>query len=192
MVKSALKFTPDDAGTRISADDFATADFQAPYIYERVQGRLVVMTPAGPEHRRISRPFRKALGGYWERHPEIVEDVDVEGWVATDSDTDRLPDICVYLTGSAKGQTVPHRVPDLIFEFVSAERSDQERDYVAKGAEYQRIGVREYVIVDRFKRSVLVLTWEEGDFVERTLERQSEYTTPLLPGLVVSLGEVFA
>jgi Uma2 family endonuclease len=49
-------------------------------------------------------------------------------------------------------------VPDLIFEFVSQDGADQEGDYIDKRAEYFAIGVREYVIVDRFKQSALVMT----------------------------------
>lgn len=192
MARSEISLAPQDAGTRLSADEFAGADFQAPYIYERVQGRLVVMTPAGPEHRKVSRPFRRELGTYWGLHTDVVEDVDVEGWVATSPEDDRIPDICVYLVASASGETVPQRVPDLIVEFVSADRADQERDYIFKRAEYHSIGVKQYVIVDRFKRAVLVLTWQEGDFAERHLGPHDEYTTHLLPGLRVSLREVFS
>ena len=191
MVKTLLKLGPQDAAMRLTAEEFAAADYQEPYIYERVQGRLAVMSPAGPEHRQVSRPFRRELGLFWGLHPDIVEDVDVEGWVSTSSDDDRIPDICVYLVGSSSGQTVPHRVPDIIFEFVSADRSDQERDYIDKRAEYHAIGVKEYVIVDRFKQAVLVLSWQQTDYTERTLGPKEDYATPLLPGLQVSLGEVF-
>jgi len=176
---------------RLSAAEFAAARFEEPYVYERVKGRLVVMSPAGPDHRKVSRPFRRELPIYWGMHRDKVDDVDVEGWVATSPDDDRIPDICVYLTGMSSKETVPNRVPDLIFEFVSRERADQERDYIFKRAEYHRIGVREYVIVDRFKRAVLVLTWQSDDFAERTLSPADVYTTPLLPGLAVSLDEVF-
>jgi Uma2 family endonuclease len=115
----------------------------------------------------------------------------VEGWVETSPDDDRIPDICVYLVGSGSGQTIPHRVPDIIFEFVSADRADQERDYIDKRAEYHAIGVTEYVIVDHFKEQVLVLTWRKRDFAERTLGARDNYTTPLLPGLKIALQEVF-
>jgi len=104
------------------------------------------------------------LGGYWSSHPDLIDDVDVEGWVSTSDEDDRIPDICVYLAGASSAETVPRRVPDLIFEFVSANRSDQERDYIDKRAEYHAIGVKEYVIVDRFKQAVTVLTWEAEDF----------------------------
>lgn len=135
-----LKLGPDAAGIRLSAAEFANADFQTPYIYERVKGRLVVMSPAGPEHRKVSRLFRPELGGYWQQHPDVVEDVDVEGWVITGPYEDRIPDICVYLTGSSDVE-IPHRVPDLIVEVVSGNRSDQERDYIHKRSEYHAIGV---------------------------------------------------
>jgi Uma2 family endonuclease len=191
MSQTLLVLGPDHAGMRISRDEFAAAEYKEPYIYERVRGRLVVMSPAGPEHRSVSRPFRRALGYYWGLHPDLIDDVDVEGWVSTSPDDDRIPDICVYLAGPKSNLTVPERVPDLIFEFVSGDRSDQERDYIDKREEYHRIGVKEYVIVDRFKQSVLVLTWKKHDFTERTLAAADVYTSSLLPGFSVELAEAF-
>ena len=180
-----------DAGMRLSSHEFAAAEFEQPYGYERISGRLVVMTPAGHEHRSVSRPFRRSLGLYWGQHTDLVDDVDVEGWVATGPDDDRIPDICVYLTGPSSQHQIPHRVPDLIFEFVSVDRSDQERDYIDKRGEYHAIGVKEYVVVDRLKQAVLVLTWQEPDFSERWLARDDVYMTPLLPGLSIPLSEAF-
>lgn len=183
---------PDDAGRRVSAEEFAMMEFVEPFQYERVHGRLVVMPPAGPDHRFVSRPFRRDLSAYWKDHLKLVEDVDVEGWVATSPDDDRLPDICVYLVGDDAKRRVPHRVPALVFEFVSKRRSDQERDYIHKRDEYHAVGVKEYVIVDRFKRSVLVLTWQPDEYAERTLTEHESYSTPLLPGLTIPLSEAFA
>jgi Uma2 family endonuclease len=191
MQESLLTLTPELAGAPVSAEEFASAARQPPYIYERVQGRLVVMSPAGDEHRRTSRPFRFALSRAWSLHPELIDDVDIEGWVTTSPDDDRLPDICVYLRGPKSGQRVPDRVPDVVFEFVSAERSDQERDYIDKRAEYHAIGVREYVIVDRFKRAVLVLIWKDQDYAETWLHPPQRCTSPLLPDVAVELTQVF-
>lgn len=183
---------PDDAGRRVSAEEFATLEFVEPFQYERVCGRLVVMPPAGPDHLFVSRPFRRDLSAYWKFHLNTVEDVVVEGWVSTSPDDDRLPDICVYFVGDDAKRRVPRRVPALVFEFVSKSRSDQERDYIHKRDEYHAIGVKEYVIVDRFKRSVLVLTWQPDDYAERTLTEHESYSTPLLPGLTIPLSEAFA
>jgi Uma2 family endonuclease len=186
-----LQVGPDDVGMKLTREEFATVEFQEPYKYERVRGRLVVMPPAGHEHRRVSRPFRRELGLYWGLHPESIDDVQSEGWVATSDDDDRIPDICVYLHGESSGQPEPDRIPDLIFEFVSRDRRDQERDYIFKREEYHRIGVREYVIVDRFTRRALVLTWQADDYAERVMTAADEYTTPLLSGLKVPLREAF-
>jgi Uma2 family endonuclease len=187
-----LRLGPDDAGRCVSAEEFRTADFEEGFTYERVRGRLVVMPPAGPDHRRVSRPFRRILGGYWNANPKLIDDVDVEGWIATSPDDDRVPDICVYLAGKNSEEEVPDRVPNLIFEFVSGSRRDQEWDYIHKRSEYHAVGVQEYVIVDRFKSQALVLTWQPGDYAERTLTIADEYETPLLPGLSVPMSEVFA
>ncbi len=186
-----IRLGPDDAGRVVSREQFATLDFQPPYKYERVQGRLVVMSPPGPGHRKVSRPFRRELGGYWAAHRELIDDVDVEGWVATSPDDDRLPDICVYLAGEQSGVDVPDRIPEMVFEFVSESRRDQERDYIHKRREYHDIGVREYVIVDRFKSSVLVLVWQEDGYDERTLTGDDSYTSPLLPGLSIPVKTAF-
>ena len=69
-----LRFGPDDAGRLVTADEFRTADFEEGFIYERVRGRLVVMPPAGPDDRYVSRPFRRKLGGYWDTHPQLIDD----------------------------------------------------------------------------------------------------------------------
>ncbi len=187
-----LRLGPDDAGRRVCAEEFANAEFTEPFQYERVHGRLVVMSPAGPEHRFVSRPFRRKLNVYWEEHLKLVEDVDVEGWVVTSAEDDRLPDICVYLVGDDAERRVPRRVPALIFEFISQSRSDQERDYIHKRDEYHAIGVKEYVIVDRFKRLVLVLSWQSAGYAEHTLSEHDFYSTPLLPDLAIPLSEAFA
>ena len=192
VMSGELRLGPDDAGRRLTRAEYADADFVEPYQYERVRGRLVVMSPAGPEHRFVSRPFRRKLNVYWEEHLSLIEDVDVEGWVATSVDDDRLPDICVYLKGEDAQRRVPDRVPALVFEFVSKRRSDQERDYIHKRDEYHAIGVKEYVIIDRFKRAVLVLTWQPDGYSERTLTEHDFYSTPLLPDLVIPLSEAFA
>ena len=97
------------------------------------------------------------------------------------------------LAGPSSSEEVPNRVPDLIFEFVIQDRTDQQRDYIDKRAEYFAIGVREYVIVDRFKQSALFLTLQEGldDYAETKLSSDDTYRTLLLPGLAVNLSEAF-
>lgn len=77
-----------------------------------------------------------------------------------------------------------------IFEIVSPNPADRRRDYEEKRADYQRIGVREYVIVDRFEHRLVVLVLEDGAYRESTLGPNDTYASPLLPGLEIPLDGI--
>lgn len=79
--------------------------------------------------------------------------------------------------------------PAIAVEFVSKGKLKQDRDHIAKRAEFRAIGVREYGIIDRFRRSLTVDRFS-GDKDEelRTPEDQT-YETPLLPGFVLSMRQ---
>ena len=111
--------------------------------------------------------------------------------VRVDPNNDRIADIGIYLVGQLDDLKIPHLVPDLIFEFVSPSKADRHRDYILKRAEYQRVGVREYVIVDRFDRKVTVLTLQDGVYVERVIPVDGVYESPLLPDLVIELIRIW-
>jgi Uma2 family endonuclease len=179
-----------DDGRVTSADEFANASYDEPWKYERVNGRLVVMSPEGTGHVIQSTPWMRKLQVYADNHPEIVQAVVSQAWMRIDADHDRMADIGVYLGGILEDLNIPDQVPDLIFEFVSRSKKDKRRDYVEKRAQFEKIGVREYVIVDRFARNVTVLTLGEGGYQERVLTSADVYRSPLLPGFEVRLAEV--
>ncbi len=189
--KPTLHLSVADHDTKLSREEFAEAHYEEPWRYERVKGRLFVMPPAGPHHQRPNNRLRSYLGAYELAHPEIVDCVFSEAWIAVDGKTDRISDIGVYLVSSKTGSLRPSQPPDLVFEIVSGGGEDRKRDYVDKRAEYLRAGVREYVIVDRFERRVTVLRRSRGRFVESQLSPKESYTTPLLPGFKIPLKELF-
>lgn len=179
-----------DHGRIVSAAEFAEAEFDEPYKYEREDGRLVVMFPDGYGHQSASEPWRDALVYYKRDHPGVVRNVFTGSWVRPDPGKDRIGDIGVYLMASP-APTDDRPVPDLMFEIVSPGRTNRDRDYVIKRAEYEAIGVKEYVIIDRFDRLVTVLSLGEGGYSERVLTEADVYTSPLLPGFEVRLADVF-
>jgi len=179
-----------DHGRPTSAEEFAAATYEEPWTYERVGGRLVVMSPEGTGHVLQSEPWRDRLGAYALAHPKVVQAVVSQAWVRIDRDNARIGDIGVYLGGEPEALNIPDQVPDLMFEFVSPSRTDRLRDYVEKRADYQKAGVREYVIVDRFEKKLTVLRLADGSYRERTLTATDAYETPLLPGFLVRLAEV--
>jgi Uma2 family endonuclease len=187
MSKPQLFITDADADVELSAAEYAEADFRPPWKYERAHRRIVVIPPPGHYHHVITGVIRSHLGAYQLAHPDIVEFVFQESWLRVDEDTDRHPDITVYLLANSPGEEILTRVPDIVFEVVSPGRPAHDRDYVSKRNEYETAGVREYVIVDRFEHRVTVLRRDGGAFVESTLRDNDDYTSPLLPDLRISL-----
>lgn len=185
-----LRLGKGDHGRPVSAEEFAAADFDEPWTYEREGGRLVVMSPEGTGHIRRSNPWRNRLVVYQHENPGVIEEVVGQAWVRPDGKTDRVGDIGVYLVAKDREFEVPDGPPDLMFEIVSPGKRSRERDYVKKRAEYQKLGIREYVIVDRSPKRVTVLTLEPGGYAERILNEADTYTSPLLPGLAIRLSEV--
>ena len=60
-LQHALRLGPSDHGRAVSAEEFAAADYDGPWRYEREQGRLIVMPPDGPGHDGSSEPLRDHL-----------------------------------------------------------------------------------------------------------------------------------
>ncbi len=186
-----LRLGPNDEGRTLSAAEFADAEYDPPYVYERVEGRLEVMSPEGDEHVSLSEAWRDELGAYAIRRRDVVRRVASHAWVRIDADTERIGDIGVYLTHEANPLRIPDRVPDLMFEFVSPSKRDRRRDYVLKRADYLKVGIREYVIVDRFDRKVTVLSLGANGYEERVIDADGTYESPLLPGFTIALAEVW-
>ncbi len=188
--KTVLRLGPDDDGRILSAEEFAGADYDEPWKYERERWGLIVMPPDGPGHDDSSEPIRDRLGAYRIAHPDIVEKVVSEAWVRVDDGTDRIGDIGIYLVGPRSAIERPDRVPELMYEIVSLDRQSRERDYVKKRREYRALGVREYVIIDRMRHRATVHTAGPSGSRKRVLRPDDVYETPLLPGLAIPLREI--
>ncbi len=149
------------------------------------------MAPSGEDHNDCSEPWRDRLVAFKLANPGIVQKVVSEAWIRVDDGTDRIGDIGVYLVPIGPVPKIPDRIPDLMFEIVSPDKVSRDRDYVRKRTDYHRFGVREYVIVDRFKQTVTVLTWKTEGYEARVLTIKDRYETPLLPGFSILISEVF-
>ncbi len=185
--QTVLQLGPLDQGRTVTAEEFAEAESDRPWKYEREQGRLVVMPPDDHGHDRSSEPVRDYLGAYRLAHLDLVEEVVSAAWVRVDGGTDRIGDIGVFLVGIRSAVSRPDRGPELMFEVVSPDRESRERDYVKKRKEYRQLGVLEYVIIDRIRHRVTVYTTSPRGYQERVLRPGDVYTSPLLPELVIPL-----
>ena len=180
-----------DHGRPVSHAEFASASYDEPWKYERVDGRLSVLSPDGKNHVRTTVPWSIRLGAYMLAHLDYVQAVVSNAWVLVDGENERIADLAVYLNGRLDDIDIPHQAPDLLFEFVSPSSTDRRRDYVEKRTHYERAGVREYVIVDRFDRKVTVLTLGPGGYAERVIPADGTYDFPLLPGFALPLADTW-
>ncbi len=189
MLQIRLKLGLKDQGCLLTAEEFAEAEFEEPYRYERVEGRLVVMSPSGLAHNRFVWAILKRLSIYDVNDPGIIELAVPEAWMRTTEASDRMADIAVYLTADEPHPDVQYEmVPDLVFEVVS--EGSEERDYVTKRKEYHDLGIREYVIVDPFRKVLTILTHGQRDYVDRELNPDDIYNSAQLPGFELSVTDL--
>ncbi|MHC5541840.1 Uma2 family endonuclease, partial [Singulisphaera rosea] len=149
-----------------------------------------VMSPDSPEHDAISEPLRDLLGAYRLANRQVVERVVSEAWVRIPGGTDRIGDIGVYLVAGSSDVSRPDRAPELMFEVVSEGKASADRDYREKRLDYHRIGVLEYVILDRLAGRATVLTYDRDGYRERVVPRSGTYESPLLPRLAIPIAEL--
>jgi Uma2 family endonuclease len=105
-----------------------------------------------------------------------------------------VPDLFFVSTSRDAVLTETHAqgAPDLMVEIVNPDT--RQRDLGTKRERYEQLGVLEYWVVDPEAASVLVFRREgEGFLPPRQLwtEAGDSLSTPLLPGLEISLREVF-
>jgi Uma2 family endonuclease len=186
-----LRLGKTDEGRLVSSDEFAEAEFDEPWKYEREDGKLIVLAPSGEGHLYATVPWRDDLIFYRRDRPDIVQLIATEAWIRVNDGTDRIGDIGVYFQPTGPVPKIPDRVPDMMFEIVSPDKVSRDRDYVRKRAEYHALGVREYVIIDRFQKTVTVLTFAPDGYDERILTIGETYVSPLLPGFSIRLSDVF-
>ena len=102
-----------------------------------------------------------------------------------------IPDLCIVLRGNpaVSGDRMVEGAPDIVVEVLSSDRS---RDLVRKRQLYAEARVQEYWIFDPREDTTTLLELNNGEYVERAvLTADDALTTPLLPGLSISMADVF-
>jgi Uma2 family endonuclease len=81
--------------------------------------------------------------------------------------------------------------PTIVVEFVSEDKRDRTRDYEEKRDEYLALGVKEYWVFDRFRRTLTVYTKHGSRVRKQVFDERQAYTTELLPGFELPLERLF-
>jgi Uma2 family endonuclease len=171
--------------------EFDRARFQGGWRYELINGVLVVSPIPSRKERHPNDDLGHWLKTYQETHPQ-GSSLDLtlpEEEIETKQNRRRADRVIWAGLGRDPEEG---EVPTIVIEFVSEGKVDQERDYVAKRAEYREIGVQQYWVVDRFRRSLTVYIFGGENDEERLIPEDQTYATPLLPGFELPLKRLLA
>lgn len=168
------------------------ADWDDRYRYELIRGVLVVTPIAGIGERDPNDYLGYLLTSYQEHHPQgRALDLTVPEQTVAATVERRRADRVIW-AGSGRLPDPEVAVPTIVIEFVSKSRRDFVRDYQEKRAEYLAAGVREYWIIDRFRRIMTVHRRSpEGD-AEQVVREGETYQTELLPGFLLPLARILS
>jgi Uma2 family endonuclease len=179
---------PDSTGLVLSRDEFlAVEEYDDRFRYELIHGVVVVAPFAGPGERGPNGVLEHWLWNYHEANParSTLDDTLSEETIDTGVCYRRADRVIWCGLGR---QPVPMKdVPSIVVEFVSRTSRDRRRDYDEKRAEYAAIGVAEYWVIDRFRRTLTVC---RGNQVSHIVRESDVYETPLLPGFQLSLRKL--
>ena len=191
-VQETLVIGPEDAGRLMTSEDYDAAEGEEGWRYELIRGVLVV----SPIPKKPSRGMASRLIYWLEAYVES-RGKDENFLTALSEEEIPIPDgnrrrcdVAVWMGLSPN--PVAEDVPAITVEFVSKRRSDVKRDDVEKRTEYLAAGVREYWIIDRFRRTMTALRRRGSRWVEQIIEEGETFRTPLLPGLELDLARLFA
>jgi Uma2 family endonuclease len=162
--------------------------------YELLQGELYMVPAPTTDHQRLSRNLGFVLFEHCraQRLGEILfSPVDVVFGEGRAREVAQ-PDI-VFIAAERRSIVTRAEIagaPDLVVEVLSPGTEDRDRNY--KKTLYQRYGVQEYWIVDPDARTLERYVLTPGGYgAPEPYAASDGLGSPLFPGLVIALPEVF-
>ena len=181
------------AAVKLTYDDFVRFPDDGKR-HELIDGEHYVTPSPNTEHQTVAGALHGLIWTWLQAHPSgrlFHAPYDV-----VFSEFDVVEPDLLYLSNERAAQVITplhaKGVPELVIEIAS--KGTRKRDETIKRRLYERSGVSEYWVVDPVI-DVIRLYRREGDRFGRPLELSREagdvLTTPLLPGLELSLARVF-
>src|SRR5262249_37634734 len=156
---------------------------QEGYFYELNRGVVSVSDIPNQPHLAQIRVVQRQFYGYDHEHPGRINTIATGSeckLLIDEFDSERHPDLAIYKSLMPSGKDIwSVWIPDILIEIVSAE--SQFRDYILKREEYWKFGVREYWIIDAYRRELLVLRRGKNDWTEHRVRPPKMYKARLLP-----------
>ena len=187
-----LVLGPELAGALLTTEEFdAAQDADELFVYELIQGVLVVTPPPSEEERGPNELLGRLLFAYKESHPEgKALDYSLPEHLVRVLGNRRRADRVIW-AGLGRMPNVKADPPAIVVEYVSSGRRNRKRHYEAKRREYLQASIAEYWVIDRFQRCMTVYRAAGPAGPSEIVVRESEiYRTPLLPGFELSLARL--
>jgi Uma2 family endonuclease len=189
--ESKFVLGPEHNGMLMTPQEFdAIEQYDDTYHYELIHGMLIVNpfpleSEVGPN---------EVLGAwlyiYKTQHPQgAALDATLPGRYVRTKDSRRRADRVIW-AGFGRMPDWKRDLPTIAVEFVSAASRDRRRDYIEKRLEYLKLGVAEYWIIDRFKRTMTVVRKKAKALQDTVLAEKETFRTPLLPGFELPLARL--
>jgi Uma2 family endonuclease len=193
IAATKVRIGPADHGRRMSLDEFDDAEVEEGYQYELDRGVIIVSDVPSLKHFLIYEALRDLLVAYKLSHRGVIHSIGGGGeckLLIPPFESERHPDIAVYLNPPPETDTWSLWIPELVVEIVSP--SSRQRDYETKPDEYLQFGVREYWIVDEPEQQLTVHRRHGGRWKTSVVKPPAVHQTHLLPGFELSIADVFA
>jgi len=186
---------PRSAGKLMTTEEFDSTPEWAwarHFRYELINGVLIVTPPVSAAEGDPNEDLGYLLRTYQETHPNgsALDFTLNERTVPTTANRRRC-DRAIW-TGLGRLPDTETDIPAIVVEFVSGSRRDALRDYEHKRDEYLAVGVREYWIIDRFRRIMTV--YRKGPYgpVHQIVAEGQNFESELLPGFVLHLARLLS
>jgi len=175
---------------RFTYEDYLTWDDDNRY--ELIDGEVFDMAPApSPTHQSISMElsgqFRNSLIG--KLCKVFAAPFDVRLQRSKRNDTVVQPDLLVICDPSKIDKRGCKGAPDLVIEITSP--FSATHDCIRKFNVYQDAGVREYWIVDPYRKIVTVSTLENNRYVSTEYDNKSKIHVSVLEDCEIDLSTVY-
>jgi Uma2 family endonuclease len=188
-----LRLGPRSAGLLLTPKEFDRARFEEGWRYELINGVLVVSPIPSRQERHPNQMLGYWLTQYQEGHPQgnALDLTLPEEEIETRQGQDRRRVDRAIWAGLGRDPE-EGEIPTIAVEFVSEGKVNQERDYIVKRAEYREAGVRQYWVIDRFKRTLTCYDFGGEKDEVRVIPEGQTFASPLLPGFVLDLKKLLA
>ncbi len=169
--------------------------------FQLIDGELIELPPESEPNNWIARCLLITLASSGVISPRliVIHTLELQVPILQPKDpANRFPDLVILreehleLTQRRLTVTLEMPPPRLIAEVVSPGRTNRDRDYINKRAQYAAIGVPEYWLIDPNSQTVMVLTLQGDDYSEvGTFRGSDSIVSPTIPELRLTAKQVF-